>query len=367
MNIVFVVYHDLKIEARSQETLETLKLIGDVSLVTYAEPFEDKEVKVHLSKYSPFLPGIRYFLFLLKAIQVIAKEKPDMVVLHDCSPIIPYIKRNHKNTIMVYDQSELIIDRKALTLKSKMLKLFDALDKKYMKLADITISANQERAQLTKEHYDLSEMPIVFDNMHRIDDEFNEEMCDEKYGHYFKEGCFHIVYAGGVQKRRMTYELIEAVGKLGPKYRLIIAGAAPEGLDRFNSILKNENYNNIWYVGFIPRNEWRFLLTKANASFVAFDMEVLNNIYCASGKMYESLFEDVPILASENPPLKRLCNDEKVGVSNNDFYEGLLELSSNYEYYKENAARFRKTAKYEERLEKLAKDITDRLKNLNIG
>lgn len=365
MKIVFVVYHDLNIEARSQETLEALKMLGEVSVVTFKKIEYDKTVRVHLSNYSRYLPGVRYLLFLLKAITVIKNERPDMVLLHDCSLLILYIKKNHKKTKIVYDQSELYIDRNIKSIKSRLLKRLDNLDEKYIKYADVTISANKERADIMKEHFSLPESPIVFDNIHRIDDEFDVEKCQNKYDKYFAKGCFHIVYAGGIQERRMTYELIDAVGKLGDEYRLVIAGAIPEGLERFHTILREQNYSNIWYVGFIPRSEWRYLLTKAEASFVAFSTDTLNNIYCASGKMYESLFEEVPILTSENPPLKRLCVEERVGVSNNNYIEGLITLKNNYSYYKKNTRKYIEKVDYDGRIESLYKEISKRLIDKN--
>jgi hypothetical protein len=357
MKILFVVYHDLNIEARSKETLEALKKLGDVSLVTFAIPSNEETVDINVSFYSKFLPGIRYLLFLSKAKRVMRKVKPDMIVLHDCSLLIPYIKNKFPKSIIVYDQSELYIDRKPKSIKGLVLKMIDKIDKKYIKYSDITISANKERAEIMKGYYDLNKQPIVFDNMHRIDDEYNVGELDEKYGKYFKFDSFYIVYAGGIHERRKTYELIRAVGTLGHKYRLIIAGSAPEGLSKFNRVLNENNFENINYVGFIPRSEWKYLLNKANISVVAFAMDVVNNIYCASGKMYESLFEGTPILTSENPPLKRICSEFSVGVSRSSFTEGILELESKFKFFKKNSLNFKNLVDYEGRIERLANEI----------
>lgn len=364
MKIVFIVYHDLKIEARSKETLDALKMIGDVSLVSFAKPSDTENIDIHMSIYSKYLPGIRYLLFLFKARKVIAMKKPEMVVLHDCSPLIPYVKKYHPETTIVYDQSEIYIDRKPQTIKKKILQMIDTKYDKYIRDSHITISANEERAKIMKDYYKLNHSPIVFDNMHRIEDTFNSEICKRKYDQFFDSTCFNVVYAGGIQERRKTYDLIEAIGELGPNYRLIIAGASPEGLKRFNNIIESRGYNNVWYVGFIPRNEWRYLLTKADVSVVAFAMDIVNNIYCASGKMYESLFEGVPILTSENPPLKRICSDYNVGISNNNFKKGIIELESNYDYYKKNALEFSKSVDYDSRIPNLSNEIYSKHANM---
>lgn len=243
------------------------------------------------------------------------------------------------------------------------------MKKKYLKFADVVIAANIERAKIMKEYFQLNEMPIIFDNIHKIDDEYDTFECNKKYNYLFNDDAFYIVYAGGISKKRMTFELIEAVGSLGNDYRLIILGnVSPKDKNEYDLMIKRNKFSNISYLGFLPRNEWRYILSRSHISVSAFAQDTVNNINCASGKLYESLFEGKPILTSTNPPLKRLCNDYKIGVSTDNFLEGILELEKNYDEYCKNVETYISTLNYEERIDALAERLkekieTDMIKN----
>ena len=239
MKIVFVVYHDLKIEARSQETAEALKILGDVTVVTCAEPFLNPGYEAIVS--SSKLPIIRYFLFLLKAKKTIKKVAPDVVCLHDCSLLVPYLRK--RKTKIVYDQSELLIDRKVTSLKSALLKLIDYSDKRYIKKCDIVFTANLERAKIMQKYYCLDKLPIVFDNIHKIEDQYDTELCQMKYDQYIKKTAFNIVSGGGLWKERRIYELMQAVIAEKGRYNLIIVGVAPRGEGVYKEIKKRDKYN----------------------------------------------------------------------------------------------------------------------------
>jgi hypothetical protein len=126
-------------------------------------------------------------------------------------------------------------------------------------------------------------------------------------------------------------------------------------------MLKENEFSNVFYVGFIPRNEFRYMLNKANVSVSIFAQDTVNNINCASGKLFESLFEGTPILTSENPPLKRICNEYKVGVSTNNFREGILELEKNYEYYCRNVEVYTENIDVDDRIDSLVKKLRKKI------
>jgi glycosyltransferase involved in cell wall biosynthesis len=154
--------------------------------------------------------------------------------------------------------------------------------------------------------------------------------------------------------------------KIRYNYRLIIVGQSNKKENKkFNSMIKNRNFENIFYLGFIPRNEWRYLLNQAKISVSAFAKNSVNNKYCASGKLYESLFEGTPVLTSDNPPLKRLCNNYNIGISTVDFTKGILELEKKYDFYCNNVKLFIKNLIVEERLNALVELIKEEIKSSN--
>lgn len=357
---MFIVYHDIRTEARTAEILEFAKEMGNTYFVSYSLPRNICDINmIHTGKRS-------YFSFLWYAIIAISRVKPEVIILHDnyCAILLPWIKRIVPSAKIIYDSSELYIEPNSsepllVQVANIILKGFE---KNFLKLCDIVVAANIERANIMRRYFRLRETPIVFDNIHRIDEPFDEDACEKQYAPYLKEDAFCIVYGGGVHHTRMTYELASAVGSLGPRFRLIIAGASTQiEQEKFALMLKRNNYYNVYYIGFIPRNHWKFLLNKADASIVAFLQNTLNNIYCASGKMYESFFEGTPILATENPPLKKICRTYGVGVSNNNFIEGIIELTRNYNNYRKNVEKFRDNIDMNKRKDDFLKIILKKL------
>lgn len=362
MKVMFIVYHDIKVEARTQELLEAVKRLGDTYFVSYSMPFDCSGIHTYHT-------GRRnYLTFILGAFIALIRYKPDVVVLHDNYTAV-FLKWLHvfsKDTIIIYDSSELYIDHKPSTLKGRIAHIMQVFENRNLKYADIVISANMERSKIMKEYFKLKSLPIVFDNIHKINDKYDIEECDKKYSQYFN-GSFSIVYAGGVSKQRMTYELAEAVGELGLEYRLLILGEGnEEEIGCFYKFLEKRGISNVHYFGFKPRCEWRYFLHKASISVVAFAHDTLNNIYCASGKLYESLFEGIPILTSENPPLKRICEGNGVGVSTNKFKEGIIEIRNNYDKYKQNIVPYINSIDFEKRIDILVKELESCLRNIGI-
>lgn len=364
MKIMFLAYHDVNTEARTQEILRCAESLGEAYFVSYSRPTGINHcVSLQTGR------GVRsYITFLIDAIRYLKSVKPDVVILHDnyTAIILVWLLFLKKRPFIIYDASELYVDRKPKGIKDRLASIMQYLEQKFTKFADVTIAANVERAKIMYERYKLKTMPIVFDNIHRIDDIYDEVECDSKYNQYFIGDKFNILYAGGISKARMIYELVDAVGILGGKYQLLVMGLSNKiEVHQFESYLREKGYVNTTYLGFLTRAEFKYFLNKANISVSAFAMDTINNIYCASGKVYESLFEGTPILTTENPPLKRICEDYSVGVSTNNFYEGIKELENNYITYCREVQNFVAALDYDNRIERLTRDLQAKISTFN--
>ena len=365
MEIVFVVYHDLKTEARSQEMLELLKMYGHVTLVSYCNTYPDPEIDVVCNKNES--KGI--FGFLKNAYKTIKKVKPQMVMLHDQYPVVlvPFIKKTMPDCVIIHDSSELRLlteEPGRLTLKKRVARLFMYAEHKYSKEADVTIAANRERAEIMKGYFSLPEMPIVFDNIHKIEVDYDLDVCRKKFDSFFDQDAFYVLYAGGIAEKRQTYKIVDEIGTLGNDYWLIIVGSVEiDGEKKLQQLISEKGISNVNYLGFVSREELKYLMEKSNVSISTFAMDTVNNINCASGKVYEGLFLGKPLLAGLNPPLKYLCEIHGVGVSTENFGEGCRELKNNYITYCDNVKAFVEELNYEDRIVTLKKQIDAVLNN----
>ncbi len=345
MKIAFAVYHDIKTECRTQRILSVLKKIGEVTFLSYSDPTDCGHTDFVLTgkgkkKYGAFLWETACYLRK-------NRKQIDVVVLHDnyCALLLWFVKIFVKPKKVVYDSSEFYLYEKENNGRRQLAKLVANLlvffETHLLKKADIVIAANKERATLMKKYFKLSEMPMVFGNIHKINDPVNEVECLEKYGAAFADDKFTVIYAGGVLRDRLTKELAQAVTDLGDEYRLLVAGLLDE--EYYQEIRAAiQNNPNVQYIGFVSRAELRYLFEHGDVGVSFFAMEPPNNRFCASGKIYECLFCGTPILTSQNPPLKRLCKQHGVGVSvtPDKIKDGIRELKENKENYRARVAEY---------------------------
>ena len=359
MKSLLIVYHNINTEARSQETCDLLKKYGQVICVSYAT-YQDDAIKGVSNRN-----GKKSLLsFLINAARTIRSEQPDLIVLHDEYPmvLVPYIKSVAKKAKIIHDSSELYLltNRKKgkTSLKSEIARLFLYCVKRHIHKVDLVLAANKERAQIMKTHYGLEKLPLVFDNIHKIEGDYNQEECDRKFAAVLN-GKTNVLYAGGISENRMTYLLAEQFGALASEnVQLLIVGMKEHGAEeKLQLLLTEKHITNVQYLGFVSREELKYLMEKSSITISTFAMDTPNNINCASGKVYEGLFLGKPLLAGINPPLKRLCEEHKVGVSTQQFADGCRQILSNYAYYQENVQKYINSLDYAHKLDKLKEEV----------
>jgi len=364
MEIVFCYYDNVNYEARGAEELTCLSELGHVSFVTHSYPNTiPNNVDPYVTKKKSYLE------FVLLGKKVIRDVKPDIVFLHDdyCAIFIQYIKKTLPKCKIVYDMSELRIGGH-IKGKHPLITKYLITDQEYEHLreVDLVMAANIERAYIAKGYFRLDDIPLVFDNIHRIDDVVDYEACENKYGHLFENNIFTVIYTGGLvaKKERDICGLIKTFEKLGRDYQLIVAGKTANDPEVDALIEHNaKNVGNINYLGRLTRAELKYLYSKSNINVVLFNLTVINNIYCASGKLYEGFFEGLPVLLSDNPPHVRLCNDYGVGVvsKEGDYSEAIKKLQSDYMTYKTNVKCYMESIDYDNRVHILREEIIKRL------
>ena len=104
INVLFIVYHDLKVDERAQEELLCLKKLGNVTIVSYCNIYPDPEVTAFYNE------GEKrdYRAFCKNAVLTMKRGGYDVVVLHDfyTAPLIPKVRRYLPESRIVYDSSE---------------------------------------------------------------------------------------------------------------------------------------------------------------------------------------------------------------------------------------------------------------------
>lgn len=347
-SMLFIVYDNIHHDERLLETLRIFSTKWKIRVVSFTKdvPYCDSCVVTGGGK-------INLVDFYRLAFREIRQFKGEVVYLHDnhCGPLIKSVIKRKKK--IIYDSSEMYFDKISHNIKEFIRdKLGNYFEGRDLKLCDVVVAANHERATIMKDRFGLKTKPIVFDNVHKILDAYNVLECENKYSKYISEKKHLICYFGGIQKKRGTYDILDSVLKLGGEYFLLVGGKAEKAeIAHFNDLVEASTDKNAAYIGFLSRGELRFLLSKCEINISIFDMSCVNQIFCASGKVYEGLFEGIPVLTSPNPSFKALCDEYGVGIATDDYAEGIKSIIQNYEQYKENVKKFIETYPYDARLE----------------
>ena len=110
----------------------------------------------------------------------------------------------------------------------------------------------------------------------------------------------------------------------------------------------------------IISDELKYLLSISHIGIVNYGKYDTNNRFCASGKIYEYLFEGIPVVTTENEPLVDFCKNNHVGIADDQYINGIKKILESYEKYIENVSKYKEYDVMENN-EKLLKKILFRL------
>ncbi len=356
MNILIISWHEYVIDGRLMELVKCFKQLGEVYLIS-------RDTKPALSYHYCF-KGNSYYKFVREAIKFSKSlNKIDIIVADDRRPIIParIIKRRNTNSKLIIDCRETYFYKDADHLTGK---IGCMIEKPAIKKADIVIAANIERANIMKEHYGLKRRPIVFENIRGLaySAEADETKLFEKFKDLIDSDERIILSSSGCSALRVTDVLVENFSKVKHKCRLIIAGWNEESAEKnIRTIIQKNGLNNVNIIGKLSHDELKYLTQHCDVGIVNYCQKDINYKYCASGKIFEFIFEGIPVVTTTNPPLVRMCEEGKIGVADDCFAEGIDLVLDNLEYFKNNARNYAKMKSIDENNRQLVKELKNQI------
>lgn len=345
-NFLIISYGDINYDGRLIELDKLFKNFGSVKTICLSER-EQSENDKYVMKYNAkrYLSGGNYIKFIIFCIRSFLKEKKqsrDPVIISDnfyVSPIVFLLKIIYPNTTIIQDCRELYF-KEDMPGFGKYLCFFE---EKLMKKSNIILCANKYRSNIMKERFNLRKEPLVFDNFRNFEEfTYDNDFLDNKYKDYFK-GKWKYINTGGYSLLRRTEDLIRTFGELDNSFELyIVGGGTIEDKEYLEKIIKNLNIQNVFFIGKVTMNELKYLVNRSDIGVVTYGQYNLNNEYCSSGKLFEYIFEELPVITTENVPLKDYVDSHKIGISNNIFKESINDMTNHYELYKNNTINLKK-------------------------
>ncbi|MBP3816609.1 MAG: hypothetical protein J6H21_07135 [Firmicutes bacterium] len=334
MNILLISYGDLDYDGRLRSLLSLFSRIGTVySYTRGSKALSGNGVVCDLS-YGAF---VRSSVEYAKRLHDI-----DILVLDNRKATIPgmIIKKKIKPHYTIQDSRELYLINEVKHFSGKIGCIFE---KKMAKEADIVICANEERAKIMQREYKLSNLPLTYENLRQLEysSEDNVEEIAEKFKNYINNDEVRIISSSGCSIARTNDVLVRNLKNVERKCRLFLVGSSDSKEEAIiRDLASKDKVNSVTILGQLNQAELKYLISQCHIGIVNYGQYDTNNKYCASGKLYEFVYEGIPVVTTTNPPLKRMCDQEQIGVSDDNYCDGLNKVIRDYDQYKNNVKVF---------------------------
>lgn len=342
MKTLFISYSSTN-DTRTSALINILKKISHTVSITQS----DSEMLINDLKEQKVIHignGIKAMIFsIFECIHIARSIKNiDILFIDNRKAILPgfLIKWLVKPKMIVYDSREFYLFKETNHLSGKIGCVFEAI---FLKLSDLTICTNKYRAEAMKYYHKLKEAPFVYENIFELkySESFNDVIANQIYKEIINENRFRIISSAGCDLRRTTGKLVAAMVDFKDKADLLLVGGGIEkDCQKIRELILELKLTNVYLIDKVDKSTLKWLINNCDVGAVIYGQYDLNNKYCASGKLFEFIFEEKPVIASTNPPLKEMCSAYGIGVVSNDYAESINELINNYDSYKERVLEY---------------------------
>jgi len=358
--ICMFLYGEIEHDGRVRRAAESLGRVFEVIVFSVDSDKKCKGVNFAIKYIS--LPNIkfklfkilRHLVFWLKVYLKVIKFHPSAIYAHDYFTIFPcYIIAYLLKVKIIYDSHELIIPDKS---KRKYLRNFFwyLLEKCVINRIDLIITANNERANIMHNYYNLKKRPVTIRNIPRAT---KKNIDIEKIFCLYPqlldvENSIKIVYQGSISLERGIDKFILAMKYLKCNFKLLLIGSGPD-IEIIKQLVENNGLNRrVFFLGKIPIEHVFGILKICEIGVVTYSYKGLNNIYCAPNKIYEYAQANLPIITTCQPTLKYIINKYKIGMLIDRYKENnnevlvkniskvIKNLVNNLEKYRKNIPKF---------------------------
>lgn len=363
MHIVVIAASEFEFEGRLREMYAIARQLGDASLISRSvtgRPVDDRHTIFKSS--GPFW-YISFIFFCLRRRR--SDRQIDVIIASNRKALLPayLLSLRHRRAVTVYDALELYILGEIDYLTGK---IGCIVEKLLVRKFDIVICANRERAEIMKRIYRLRDDPVVFENVRRLggDAPAAQGECPAEYA-FLQQYKWVLLSTAGCLLDRRSDELVRAVAKAGPDYAVVLVGSSTqEERDAIRSAMAENSCRNAYIYDAMQPDALVTLMRQCNIGVVCYGDMDTNNRYCASGKIYEFIFEGLPVLCTANPPLASFCSEHGVGVACETFEEGLARIVADFDVYRAATEAFSRRYSPETYRASVASLLLERIEDL---
>ena len=356
---IMVVMNTLHTDARVQRAAMALCDLFELTVVGINENCGEQPFQQHILEITVTNGIKRYFEYVKGVKKYLHTHDFDVFYAHDyfSASLAAWVKNKFPKTIVIYDSHELIFPAEGFSSTSKRDSFFKFFEKCAVKKADLVICASQERCDLMKEYYGIKNGPLVIENISIlpiINDEKSKALKTSIADALGTEMQI-LVYAGVLAYGRKIDKLIDIVTKRSDTALLVI-GDGPDR-ERLSTLAEKAIPGRYFFTGGLPYKYMGGLLQDCDVGYISYPTDSLNNFFCAPNKVYEYASVDLPMIAPENPTIRRFFEEYSIGVINDDLGVAFDTVIKDLKQYKSNCKIFTDTHQWSEKAIQMAETI----------
>ncbi|MBF0466568.1 MAG: glycosyltransferase [Nitrospirae bacterium] len=358
-SLIMALYGEIDYDGRVQRVASALGELFDVTVysIDSGRGYKSDSFRSEVAELPPFRSGfkiLRFFYFWVVFVLRAIRLRPVIIYANDSNVTIPcFVASVITGSKFVYDAHELFIPDAGSEFSLRA-EFYYWLERLVIKSAKLVIAANAERAEIMRAHYKLRVSPLVIPNIPpQPSSKIDLDELLKKYPILRREtlGRIRLVYQGDINYDRGLKVMYEAMKLLDDKFELLFVGSGIS-LEAMKAQTASDGLNDrVLFSGRVPRDYLFDVLQSCDIGVVIYISSSKVFLYCAPNKIYEYIQAGLPVLATCQPPLKKLvdtfnvgrlvgCKDNAVTLLAEEFADEIKAFPPHYENYKSNLDRF---------------------------
>lgn len=334
MKILAAVFNEIDYDGRVERAAEALAEIGEVIVVSprsshayHNDRFQALRIRIDPHARPKLFRHLRFWLALWWHA---VRTRPDVVHAHDFFMAFPgWLAAKLTRAAFVYDAHELTIPDADLG-RSRRDAFWQCLETWAVHRADLVIAANRERADLMARHYGLSSVPLVVGNVPPPPrPALSEREVERRFAFFTSapEDAVLVVYAGVLNPEPLAV-WIEALAHLPDRFLLLLIGTGARLAELRALVARLGLQERVSFTGRVPRRQLNDILKRCHIGVVCYPYRGLNNLHCASNKLFEYAQAGLVVVGTSQPPIRSKLERYQIGplVDEDDDAEGIAAI-----------------------------------------
>jgi glycosyltransferase involved in cell wall biosynthesis len=327
--------------------------------------FSDNQFKTYSLLSRVIFPQRKFLAF--KALEMyiyfvlaILRLRPEIIWVHNIEmiglfPILSFLKKINITKKIVWDQHELPLEH---YFESKKMK--NRLQKAYNK-CDIVIAANNARLNLIKSSFNIKNGKVILNMPHSSFINAEKSELDTEYQKWCKNRMYFITCGLVDDNLRYVSKIAEAIMNFEEFCLVVLGPYSQDTIKIIEEKARRKIEDKILFTGLVNQNKIINLTDHAFCSIVFYNMDKINNKYCAPNRLYQAVVRGIPLITGNNPPLADFINEYKIGyVLNsdgrdvNEIIVSIKDMEINRDVYLSNLSKIKNRFNWDVNLQTIA-------------